>query len=147
MRGSWRPNRTATYWPPLLWPQQRFFPVLLGCSTEGLGAQPLWDMVLIPASSLQLKLLNRGSWGPLLLGAGSLYRILSPTDSNFLCRGYIIIWRPLLFLRASQFHTQFNPSTVKAISWYSLTGCNFYLHMCLSFFDSLAGSEVNIQHE
>ena len=20
MRGSWRPNRTATYWPPLLWP-------------------------------------------------------------------------------------------------------------------------------
>ena len=44
VRGNWRPNRTATYSPPLLWPQQRFFPVLLVCSTEGLGAQPLWDM-------------------------------------------------------------------------------------------------------
>ena len=31
-----------------------FFPVLLGCSTGGLGAQPLWDMVLILASSPQL---------------------------------------------------------------------------------------------
>ena len=44
VRRSWRPNRTATYWPPLLWPQPSFFPVLLGCSTGGLGAQPLWDM-------------------------------------------------------------------------------------------------------
>ena len=51
---SWRLNRTATYWPTLLWPYQRFFPVLLGCSTGGLGAQPLWNMFLIPASSLQL---------------------------------------------------------------------------------------------
>ena len=59
------------------------------------GAQPFWDMVLIPASSLQLiwsselqlQLLNRGSWGPPLLGAGSLYRILSPTDWNFLSPG------------------------------------------------------------
>ncbi len=40
------------------------------------------------------------------------------------CRpGYIIIWRPLFFLRASQFRTQFNPSTVKVISWYSSNGC------------------------
>ena len=42
-----------------------FFPVLLGCSTGDLGAQPLWDMFLIPASSLQLQLLNRGPEGPL----------------------------------------------------------------------------------
>ena len=33
---------------------QRFFPVLLGCSTGGLGTQPFWDMFLNPASSLQL---------------------------------------------------------------------------------------------
>ena len=25
MRGSWRPNRTATYWPPLLWPSASLF--------------------------------------------------------------------------------------------------------------------------
>ena len=47
VRGSWKPNRTATYG------HQCFFPVLLGCSTGGLG----------PAS----------------LGAGFLYRILSLT--------------------------------------------------------------------
>ena len=34
---SWRLNWTATYWPPLSWPLQCFFPVLLGCSTGGLG--------------------------------------------------------------------------------------------------------------
>ena len=39
-----------------------------------------------------------------------------------------------------------NPSTVKfIISWYSSTGCTCYLHRCISYFDSPAGSEVNIQ--
>ena len=71
-------------------------------------------MFLIPASSLQL------IW----------------TSCR---RGYIIIWRPLFFLRASQFRTQFNPSTVKVISWYSSTRCTCYLHRCISYFDSLAG--------
>ena len=103
-------------------------------------------MALIPASSLQLQLLNRRSWGPPLLGAGSLFSILSPTDWTSSRRGYIIIWRPLFFLRASQFRTQFNPSTVKVISWYSSTGCTCYFHRCISYFDSLAGSEVNMQH-
>ena len=55
------------------------------------------------------------------------------------CRGYIIIWLPLFFLRASQFRTQFNPSTVKVISWYSSPGWTCYLHRCISYFDSLAG--------
>ena len=35
----------------------------------------------------ELQLLNRGSWGPSQLGASSLYRILSSTDSNFLSLG------------------------------------------------------------
>ena len=120
-------------------------------------------------------LLNRGPRGPASLGHGPHSSIFSPTDLNFNCsiggpgyplcwllvlstasylqlistfcrRGYIIIWHPLFFLRASQFCTQFNPSTIKVISWYSSTGCTCYLHMCISYFDSLAGSEVNIQH-
>ena len=33
---------------------QRFFPVLLGCSNGGLGAQPLWVLVFSTASYLQL---------------------------------------------------------------------------------------------
>ena len=36
---------------------------------------------------------------------------------------------------------QFNPSTVKVISLYSC-----YLHRCIFYFDSLAGSEVNMQY-
>ena len=39
------------------------------------------------SNSSELQLLNRGSYGPLLLGAGSLYRILSLTDLNFLSLG------------------------------------------------------------
>ena len=69
------------------------------------GAQHLWDMVLIPASSLQL--LNRESWGPPLLGAGSLYSILSPTNLNFLCTELYYCFTPI----------QFNPSTVIVIPW------------------------------
>ena len=79
-------------------------------------------MVLIPASSLQL------IW----------------TSCR---RGYIIIVTSTCFLRASQFRTQFNPSTVKVISWYSSIGCTCYLHRCISYFDNLAGSEVNIQQQ
>ena len=70
VRGSWRPNRTATYWPSLLWPQRRFFPILLGCSTGGLGAQPHWVLVFSTASYLQL------IWSP----TG-----LIPNWLNFLC--------------------------------------------------------------
>ena len=115
------------------------------CSTGGLGARPLWDMVLIPPSSLQLQLLNRGPEGPLCwaLVLSTAYYLQLPWTS---CRrGYIIIWRSLFFLRASQFRTQFKPSTIKDISWYSSTGCICYLHWCISNFDSLVGSEVNMQ--
>ena len=89
--------------------------------------------------------LNRGSWGALcwvLVLSTASYLQQTWTSCR---RGYIIIWRPLFFLRASQFRTQFNPSTVKVISWYSSTGCTCYLHRCISYFESLAGSEVNIQ--
>ena len=94
-----RPNRTATYWPHLLWPQLRFFPVLLGWSTGGLGAQPLWDMFFIPASFLRLvwsptETAQSGVWGPTLLGAGFLYRILSPTDWTSCAPSYIIVRHP-----------------------------------------------------
>ena len=106
VRGSWRPNRTATYWPPLLWP------------SAFLSRSP--------------GLLNRGSGGPASLAAGFLYRIISPTRLISNCwllvftRDYIMISRPLFFLRASQSHS-FNPSTVKVIiSWYSSTGCTCY---------------------
>ena len=139
--------------PPLLWSQQRFFPVLLGCSTGGPGA-----------------------WGPASLGAGFLYCILSPTGliSNCNCSigglrahsagcwfslphfsptanasscalSYIIVQRPPSSCGRHKSHS-FNPSTVKVIFWYSSTGCTCYLHWCISYFDRSTGSKVNIQH-
>ena len=74
---SWRLNRTATYWPPPHSYGHNSVSVLLGCSTGGLGAQPLWDMVLNPASSLQLQLL---SWGP----EGSLCWVLVFSTASYL---------------------------------------------------------------
>ena len=59
VRGSWRPNRTATYWPPqLLWTWQCVFLVLPGCSTGGPGPSSLLGTVFSTASFLQL------SWSP-----------------------------------------------------------------------------------
>ena len=85
-----------------------------------------------------LQLLNRGSWGPPLLGAGYLYIILSPTDlisnTNFLCT-------ELYYCFTS---TQLNLSTVKVIPLIPSTGYTCYLHRCISYFDSSAG--VNMQH-
>ena len=152
MRGSWRTNRTATYRPPLIWPQQRFFPVL-SCSTGGLWAQPLWDMFLNPASYLQLV------WSPTRLisncncsigalrahCAGCWLSLLHLVSNwlNFLCTKLYNISTTTFFLWTSQSHS-FNPSTVMVVFWYSSTGCTCYLNRCISYFDSPAGSEVNI---
>ena len=79
--------------------------------------------VLIPASSLQLV------WLIDFLSSPGLYNNLTST---------------LLPASVTILHS-FNPSTVMVIFWYSSTGCTCYLHRCISYFDSLAGSEVNIQ--
>ena len=68
------------------------FPFSWAAQPEAWGCDLCWDMVLIPASSLQL------IW-------------------TFCRRSYIIIWRsPTSFER--HICTQFNPSTVKGIPWY-----------------------------
>ena len=102
VRGSWRPNRTATYWPPLLWPSAFLSssPGLLNQGPGGpasLGAGFLYRILsptrLIPNS-------QSGAWGLLLLGAGFLYRNLSPTGlvsklTDFLSSlSYIIVQHP-----------------------------------------------------
>ena len=123
MRGSWRPNKDCNILTPqLFWLSQPFFPVLLSCSTGGLGAQPL-------------------------LGHGSHSGIFSPTDMNFLSPRLYNNLMSTYMLWAPQFRTQFNPSTVKVAPnlLISSTGCTCYLHRCISSFDSLAGLEVNMQ--
>ena len=79
MSGSWRPNRTAKYWPPLLWPSAL-------CFSHSPG------------------LLNQRPGGPASLGAGFLYHILSLTHlvsklTDFLSSpSYIIVQHPLLLV-------------------------------------------------
>ena len=58
-----------------------------GLLNRGPGAQPLWDMVFIPASSLQLQLLNRGVLKAPSAGCWFSLQHLSPTDLNFLSPG------------------------------------------------------------
>ena len=86
-----------------------------------------------------------GVWETPLLGAGSLYRILSLTDWISYAPSYIIVRHPPSSGGCHKSHS-FNSSTVKVIFWYSSTGWTFYLHRCISYFDSPAGSEFNIQH-
>ena len=85
---SWRLNRTATYWPPLM-AITTFLsrsPGLLNQGAWGPSLSGTWSSFQHLLSNLsELQLLNQWPSGPSLLGAGSLYRILSPTNLNFLC--------------------------------------------------------------
>ena len=100
--------------PQLFWLQQHFFPVLQGCSTGGLGAQPL-------------------------LGHGSHSSIFSPTDLNFLSPGLYNNFYVHLLLASVTIRTQFNPSTVKVVPWYLRPDAPV---IYISSFDILA--EVNM---
>ena len=111
---------------PFSWAAQ---PGALGASLSGTWSS--FQHLLSNWSELQL--LNRGSWWPPLLCAGSLYSILSPTYSSFLCTELYHCFAP----------TQFNLSTVKFIPLISSTGYTFYLHGCISYFDNSA--VVNMQ--
>ena len=145
MRGSWRLNRTATYWPPLLWPQRRFFPVLLGCSTGGLGAHPLCDMFLIPASSLQLQLLNRGSKDKLCWVLAFSTTFFS-NWLNFLCTELYNSSTSTFFLWASQI-ALIQPVHGQGYILIFLDRMQAVIYTgAISYFDSPPGSYVNIQH-
>ena len=79
MRGSWRLNRTATYWPSLLWSS-----VFLSCSpgllNQGPGAQPLLVLVFSTASYLQLV------WSPNWLIGG----LRAPSAGCWLSLPYLV---------------------------------------------------------
>ena len=105
------PPNSSGYHSPL-------FPVLLGCSTRGLGA-----------------------WGVQpLLGHGSHSSIFSPTSSNILLPGlYDNLTPHLLPASVTISHSNSTPrqSRVAPDPPISSTGCTCYLHWCISSFDSL----------
>ena len=125
MRGCCRPNRTATYLPPLLWPSAFLSrsPVLLSRAPRLSGC---WFSL------------------PHLISNTSEHQLSGFLSSPGLCNN----WTFTLLPASITISHSFNLPTVKVIiSWYSTTGCTCYLHRCLSYFDSPAGSEANIQQE
>ena len=101
VRGELETEQTATYWPQIPMSLAEIFSRSAGCSTGGPEGPALcWELVL-----------TASNW-----------------NSNFNCNwlqltqlsvapGYIIVWHPSAS-RGRQNCIEFNPSTVKVISWY-----------------------------
>ena len=97
--GSWRPNRTAIYWTPLLWPS---FSFSRAAQPEAQGPSSQLDdgflYCILSATSLDSN--SSGAPRAPLAGCGFPYHISSITPSisncNFLSwPSYIIVQRPL----------------------------------------------------
>ena len=107
--------------------------------------------------------LNRGPGGPVFLGQGSHSSIFSPTDLYSNCSIGVLrgpsagCWFSLQLLISNWFEPPvhrvillFYAHSIQTVDSQgypltSSTGCTCYLHKCISYFDSLAGSEFNIQ--
>ena len=110
VRESWRPNRTATYWPPFLWPYQHFFQVLLGCLTGGPAS-----MGHVPHSSIFSPIGLISNWLSFL--CTELYNCSTPTSflwasqialiQPFHSQGYILIFLDRMHLLFTQVHFLF----------------------------------------
>ena len=77
VRGSWRPNRTATYWPPLLWPSALCLSSSPDAQPEARGPAFCWVLAFSTTSCLQL------GWSPKLtdfLSSPSCIIVQSPTQ-------------------------------------------------------------------
>ena len=72
-----------------------------------------------------------GAWGPSLCWD----MVLIPASRTSCAPSYISVLCPLNSNRRQS-----------RLSLTTLTGCTCYLHRCISYFDSLAGLEVNMQH-
>ena len=114
VRGSWRPNRIATYWSPLLWPS-----VFLSRSPD--AAEP---EARGPSS---------------LLDAGFLYHILSPTSlvsklTDFLSSlSYIRVQSPTQYLPITGYRNVSLPLSLEWHVWLSSSGNNCHaVHRSLS---------------
>ena len=81
VRGSWRANRTATYWPPTLVAISVSFPFSWAAQPGTWGPATLGHVSQSSILFLTRLITNCSIGGrePTLLGAGFLYLILSPT--------------------------------------------------------------------
>ena len=120
VRRSWRPNKDCYILTPNPSTYHSLsFPFFWAPQPGAWRPSLCWNMVLIPASSLQL------TW----------------TTGR---RSYIIIWHPPTSCKRHNSHSiQTLDSQGRLLI--SSNGCTCYLHRCISYFDSSAESEVNMQ--
>ena len=112
MRENWRPNRTAIYWPPLLWPSASL--------------------------SRSLRLLNRRPWGPLHWVWLPLSHLVSNSSdlqlTDFLSPpSYIIVQSPTQYLPITGHRDVSLPLSLEWHVWFSSSGNN-----CHAFHRSLS---------
>ena len=111
---SWRLNRTATYWSPNSSGYKSIsFPFSWAAKPGAWGPSLCWDMVLTPASSLQL------IWLPVAPG---LYNYLTPT---------CLLWASHLY--------SIQPVDSQGYCLISSTGCTCYLYRCISHLTAWPG--------
>ena len=126
MRGSWRPNRTAIYWPPHSYGHQRcVFLVLQGCSTGGPGAQlsaGCWlslPHLVSKLSDLQTGLVSKTNWLPVFteLYNSSIAHSISPHNWPSECVTSAIFG--MACLAGSEVNIQHSPPLKRIQSVYS----------------------------
>ena len=112
MRGSWRPNRTATYWPPLLWP------LYLSRSPGLLNRRPGGPLCWVLASST----------------ASCHQRVWSLKLTDFLSSpSYIIVQSPTQYLPITGHRNVSLPLSFEWHVWLSSSGNNCHaVHRSLS---------------
>ena len=122
-----------------------------GCVWEGVGGWTELQNIDPPNSSGYNSISFPFSWaaqpgaaqpGVRVFSTTSYLQLVwSPNWLNFLCSVLCNCSTPTFLLCNCS-----TPTFVKVIFWYSSTGCTCYLHKCISYLDSPAESEVNIQH-
>ena len=139
VKGSWRPNITATYWPPLLWPSALY----LSCYLVLLNRRPRG-----PLCRLSLQHLISNFSGPQLIRAprapfvvfSTTYCLLTCLISNFLTS-------VLTELYNSSTPTQSPTQSLEWHVWSSSSGNNCHaVHRSLSSGASLWSGTFTLSH-
>ena len=152
VRGSWKPNRTATYWPPLLWPLASLSrsPGLLNRRPGAQLSDGSWLSLPHLVSKLvwSPKLLNRGSWGPfcqvLAFSTASCHQtsLVSKLTDFLSSLSYIIVQSPT-YLPITDHRNVSLPPSLEWHVWSSLSGNNCHaVHRSLSSGASVCGCTV-----
>ena len=140
MRGSWRPNRTEIFWPPLLRPSTLCLSRFPDAQPEALGSTLLGAVFLyciLSATSLVPKL-HRGSQGPPRSGVAFPTTFVYNSHSNWNSNSNSTVLTSVLTSVLTELYNSSTPSrtptrSLKSHVWSSSSGNNCHaVHRSLS---------------